>query len=158
MMTHVRNLAVAGALVGCLVSPAWADFQSGLAAYKSGNYAAALKEWRPLAEQGHAKAQHNLGVMYENGRGVPQDYAEARRWYQKAAEQGQVFAQNNLGKMYERGPGVPQDYVQADMWYILSAAQGNEVASRNHAAITKKMTPAQIAEAQKNAREWKPKK
>jgi TPR repeat protein len=144
--------------VGCLVSPAWGDFQNGLAAYRAGNYATALKEWRPLAEQGHAKAQHNIGVMYENGRGVPQDYAEARRWYQKAAEQGQAFAQNNLGKMFERGPGMPQDYVQADMWYILSAAQGNEVASRNHTTITKKMTPAQIAEAQKLAREWEPKK
>src|SRR5438034_5667631 len=69
---------------------AWAeaDFQKGLAAYKAGDFATALKEWRPLAEQGLAKAQHNLGVIYYNGHGVPPNYAEALRWYRLAAEQG----------------------------------------------------------------------
>ncbi len=71
-----------------LATPAGAHFYEGLAAYKRGDYATALRAWRPLAEQGFAPVQYNLGLMYENGRGVPQDDAEARRWYWKAAEQG----------------------------------------------------------------------
>ncbi len=65
-----------------------ADFQAGLEAAGRGDYATALKEWRPLAEQGSAAAQYNLGYMYDNGLGVPQDYAEAVKWHRKAAEQG----------------------------------------------------------------------
>jgi TPR repeat protein len=82
------------------------DFEKGLKAYQSGDYQTALHEWRPLAEQGDAKAQNNLGVMYEKGLGVPQDYAEAVKWYRKAAEQGDARAQNNLGVMYAAGRGV----------------------------------------------------
>jgi len=86
-----------------------ADFQAGLAAYNQGDYATALKEWRPLAEQGDATAQFNLGVMYNFGQGVPQDYQEAVRWYRLAAEQGYAPAQFNLGFLYDKGLGVPQD-------------------------------------------------
>ncbi len=71
-----------------LTAPAWAGFDEGIAAYDRGDYASAIREWRPLAEQGVAKAQFKLGLMYDNGRGVPQDYAEAVKWYRKAAEQG----------------------------------------------------------------------
>ncbi len=71
-----------------LTAPAWAGFDEGMAAAKRGDYATALREWRPLAKQGNAKAQHNLGVMYEIGEGVPQDFAEAVKWYRKAADQG----------------------------------------------------------------------
>lgn len=153
----LRTAAVVGLLAWTGATPAWADFQEGLAAYRAGDFHTALKEWRPLAEQGLAKAQHNLGVMYENGRGVPQDFEEARRWYEKAAAQGQPYAQNNLGQMYEKGPGAPRDLVQAQMLYILSAAQGNAMAVRNRDALAKRLTPAQLAEAEKRAREWKPK-
>ena len=91
---------------------------------------------------------------YDNGRGVPQDDAEALKWYRKAAEQGYALAQTNLGFMYDHGRGVPQDYVLAHMWFNLAvAAAGNSAMARDIAA---KMTPAQIAEAQKLAREWKP--
>ncbi len=93
-----------------LTAPAWAGFDEGMAAYKRGDYATALREWRPLAEQGHATAKFNLGIMYDTGRGVPQDYAEAARWYRKAAEQGYAEAQYNLGTMYEKGRGIPQNY------------------------------------------------
>ena len=65
-----------------------ADFQKGVTAYKSGDYATALREWTPLAEQGHAFAQYNLGVMYDKGEGVPQDDKRALKWYTLAAEQG----------------------------------------------------------------------
>jgi TPR repeat protein len=92
------------------------------------------------------------GGMYEQGRGVPQDYAEAVRWYRKAADQGWTRAQVNLGVMYEQGQGVPQDYALAHMWYNLAAAQGNKDAAKWRDELAAKMTPAQIAEAQRLAR------
>src|SRR3990172_7650549 len=84
-------------------------FEDAAAAYELGDYATALRLMRPLAEQGDALAQYNLGVMYENGQGVPQDYAEAVKWYRKAADQGVALAQSNLGFAYANGQGVPQD-------------------------------------------------
>jgi TPR repeat protein len=86
-----------------------ADYQKGLTAYESGDYATALREWTPLAKQGNADAQFDLGVMYELGQGVPQDGKTAVKWYRLAAEQGLADAQFNLGVMYAEGRGVPQD-------------------------------------------------
>jgi uncharacterized protein len=115
-----------------------------------------VKWLRLAAEQGHAQAQHNLGFMYDSGQGVPQNDAEAMKWYRLAAEQGHADAQYNLGVMYRDGQGIPQDYVQALMWFNLAASeQATAVQGRDLAAS--KMTPAQIAEAQRLAREWKPK-
>ena len=89
----------------------WAqDLNKGLKAAQSGDFATALKEWKPLAEQGNAVAQYNLALMYGNGWGVTQDYAEAVNWYRKAAEQEDAFAQFNLALMYRKGKGVTQDY------------------------------------------------
>ncbi len=102
-------------------------------------------------------AQFYLGVMYDNGQGVPQDYAEAVKWYRLAAEQGYASAQNNLGAKYTMGEGVPQDYAQAHMWFNLAGAQGEIQAAENQDIVAKSMTPAQIAEAQKLASEWRPK-
>ena len=134
-----------------------------MAAYYRGDYATALREWRPLAEQGNAEAQFNLGVMYSNGYGVPQDDAEAARWYRKAAEQGVAEAQFLLGFMYRDGHGVPQDYAQAHKWYNLAAfrfppGEDHDRAVKDSNIVGICMTPAQISEAQKLAREWKPKK
>ncbi len=67
-----------------LTAPAWAGWDEGMAAYQRGDYATALREWRPLAEQGNAEAQYNLGLMYDNGWGVPQDYVQAHMWYKLA--------------------------------------------------------------------------
>ncbi|MDA0740161.1 MAG: tetratricopeptide repeat protein, partial [Nitrospirae bacterium] len=92
-----------------LATPAWADYQAGVDAYERGDYETALKEWRPLADQGNATAQLNLGFMYDNGQGVPQDDQEAVKWFRRAAEQGDADAQYNLGLMYRTGQGVPQD-------------------------------------------------
>ena len=182
-----------------LTAPAWAGFDEGMAAYDRGDYATALREWYPLAEQGDAEAQFNLGLMYRKGLGVPRHYAEAMKWYRKAAEQGDAQAQYNLGFMYDIGLGVPedyaeavkwfrkaaeqgnakaqtylgfmyhegqgvtQDYVQAHMWYNLAASrlppgEDRDNAVKNRDIVTKRMTPAQISEAEKLAREWKPKK
>ncbi len=155
MRTATMLLAVVVVLVA---APAWAaDLEAGWRAYAQGDYATALKEWRPLAKQGDADAQHNLGVIYRDGQGIPQDYKEAVRWYRLAADQGYAKAQSNLGLMYEYGEGVPQDDVQARMWLNLAAAQGNELARINRDRLTQQMTPVQLAEAQRLAREWTPK-
>ncbi len=153
MRTATMLLAVVILLVAV---PAWADFEAGAEAFKRSDYATALKEWRPLAEQGHAGAQVMLGVMYDYGRGVTKDYAEAIRWYRLAAEQGYAGAQYNLGFMYVMGRGVQQDHVQAYLWFNLAAAQGNELDRKVRDGLAEMMTPAQLADAQRMAREWKP--
>ncbi len=83
------------------------------------------------AEQGHASAQYNLGVMYDNGEGVTQDASEAVRWTRKAAEQGDAWAQTNLGWMYANGEGVIQDASEAVRWYRKAAEQGHASAQTN---------------------------
>ncbi len=95
------------------------------------DYASVLRLIRPLAEQGHADCQNNLGIMYEFGKGVTQDYAEAAKWLCKAAEQGNVIAQCNLGNLYEYGDGVPQDSAEAAKWYRKAAEQGDAIAQCN---------------------------
>jgi uncharacterized protein len=139
-------------------------FEDGVAARAYGDYATALRLLRPLANQGHAAAQFNLGFMYAFGRGVPQDYAEAMRWFRKAADQGDASSQFILGGLYDSGEGVPQDYVKAHKWYNLAGAHFSasesgmrEQAVKNRDRVAAKMTTAQIAEAQRLAREWKPK-
>ena len=108
-----------------------ADYDKGLAAYQSGDYATALREFRPLAEQGYASAQYNLGLMYDDGKGVPQDDKTAVKWYSLAAEQGYASAQYNLGWMYYKGQGVPQNYKTALKWFTLAAEQGDASAQFN---------------------------
>jgi len=177
----------------CLAAPAWADFKAGEKAHHRGDYATALREWQPLAKQGQAVAQYNLGLLYANGQGVPKDDAQARQWYEKAANQehadaqvnlgslydygrggpqdfkmavrwysrsanqGNELAQRRLGLLYERGDGVPKDYVQAYMWYKLGAANGGKSGAIMRDELAIRMTSDQLAEANKLAREWKPK-
>jgi TPR repeat protein len=117
----------------------------------------AVKWYRLAAEQGHASAQSNLGVMYKNGQGVIQDYQEAVKWYRLAAEQGYANAQSNLGVMYHIGKGVIQDHVRAYMWYNLAASNGNKNGSENREIVAKLMTPAQISEAQDMSKNCKKK-
>lgn len=175
-------------------------FDDAVAAYERGDYATAFRLMKPFAEKGDAKSQHNIGVMYDYGRGVPQNYTEAMKWYRKAAEQGLPDAQHNIGVMYEKGQGVPQNFTEAAKWYRRAAEQGlpesqvnlgilyyngrgvprdyvlahmwlSLAASRYPASVRKnvndivhykeivdaKMTPAQVAEAERMAREWRPK-
>ena len=80
----MKRLALIAVLLVILVGPAWAGYDEGRAAYERGDYAKALKEFRPLAEQGDTSAQHILGLMYGNGQGVPQDYAKAVKWHRLA--------------------------------------------------------------------------
>jgi len=134
------------------------DYQDGVDAYKRKEYKTAYKLWLPLAEQGNAKAQYILGVMYVKGLGVPKDYKEAVKWFRLAAEQGITLAQYNLGVMYAEGEGVPQDYVSAHMWMNLSGSNGHKDAVTNRNIVEKKMTKQQIEKAKEMARNWKPKK
>jgi uncharacterized protein len=174
---------------------------AGYAAYEKGNYEAALKLLRPLAEngddraqsmlgllyyrgrggvqqndaealkwfllaadRGNALAEFNLGVMHAEGRGVPQDNGEAARWYRLAADRGSPQAQYNLGLWYANGDGGSADNVRAHMWFNLAAARfpasdsrSRSVAANSRDAVAGIMTSEQIAEAQRLAREWKPK-
>jgi TPR repeat protein len=150
----IAALALAVSFAGSLAA---GSFEDAAAAYKKGNYATALELTRPLAEEGNVAAQFNLGVMYQLSHGVPQDNEAAVSWYRKAAEQGLAEAQYNLGVMYANGEGVPQDYAAAQMWFNLAAASRNRNAMKARDIVAAQLTPAQIAEAQKLAREWKPK-
>ena len=125
------------------------------------DFAEALRWSRQAADQGDAVAQFNLGFMYSKGRGMPPDYAETAHWYRKAADQGNIEAQFNLGVMYDQGQGVPQDPVEAHKCLSLavSRAVGDDIKKFTDARnlVAERMTPRQIAEAQRRAAEWKPK-
>jgi TPR repeat protein len=84
-----------------------------------------LPHWQRLAKNGSANAQYNLGAIYDNGDGVPEDDTEAAKWYHQAAEQGQINAQFNLGVMYENGEGVVKSATEAASWYQKAADQGD---------------------------------
>src|SRR5215470_8947952 len=120
------------------------------------DYATAIRLWRSLADQGEVDAQYNLGVMYDKGQGVTRDYAVAVGWFRKAADQGFAPAQLSLGVMYENGWGVTRNHVIAHMWFSLAAVRGDRDAARNQDIAAAKLTPAQIAEAQRLFREWDP--
>ena len=129
------------------------SFRSLHAAAQAGDFATALQEWTPLAEAGGSVSQYNLGLMYENGDGVPQDYKEAIKWYRLAAEQGNEVAQSNLGVMYSKGDGVLQDNVMAHMWYNIASANGHSKAGEWRDKRAGLMTQADISKAQAKARE-----
>ena len=154
----LKHAFAAIVLVSSFSTPVTAGpMEDAIAAYRKTDYATALRLWRPLANQGQARAQSYLGRMYFTGRGVPQDYAEAMKWYRLAADQGEARAQASLGLMYDKGFGVQKDHVRAHMWLNLAAAQGDKLSAKYRDAIAReRMTQAQVAEAQKLALEWKP--
>jgi len=114
--------------IAFLSASAWAGFDEGLAAYNKADYATALKEWQPLAELGLSSAQYNLGLMYAQGYGVPQNAEEAAKWFHEAAEQGHTAAQIYLGLMYVEGVGVQKNDSEAVKWWRKSVEQGNDAA------------------------------
>jgi len=111
------------------------QFDGASAAYERGDDVEGLKRFRQLAEQGHQWAQRRLGLMYAEGKGVPQDYQEAVKWYRLAAAQGNTPAQYSLGLAYEKGQGVPQDYQEAVKWYRIAAAREDEWAQTRLGSI-----------------------
>ena len=116
------------------------------------NYSEAMKWYRLAADQGRDDAQYQLGHLYYK----QNNYAEAAKWFHLAADQGRADAQSNLGAMYAEGEGVPQDFVRALMWFSLAAGQNHKEAAENRDKAILLMNAAQIAEAQKLARKWKP--
>ena len=116
----------------CLIATAnAAPLDDAKAANDRDGYAQTLKILRPLAEQGYAAAQTNLGFMYAEGQGVTQDHQEALKWYRLAAAQGFAGAQSNIGRVYLRGFGVTQDYQEALKWIMLAVDQGFAIAQTN---------------------------
>lgn len=155
MMKKLFFLLLTGGLLSA--APIWAEgeWDQAKTAHERGDYAAEVAIVRPMAEKGYAFAQFNLGVLYDRGHGVPQDNALAMQWYQKAAEQGLSQAQVNLAIMYEEGQGMPVDLARAYFWYALADSQGDGQAPQALRDIAKKMTPAQIADAERQVRDFK---
>ena len=129
-----------------------ADFARGLRAYQSGDYATALSEWTPLAEQGVVEAQYDVGLIHYLGKGVAQDRALAHRWFLRAAEAGYARAQYRVAEMCEAGDGVRQDLVQARVWFTLAEKQRYEDARRRRKSVSRRMSPEQIALADMQVR------
>lgn len=154
-MNKLFFLLLAGGLLSATSS--WAaegDWDQARTAHERGDYAAELAIVRPLAEQGSPFAQFNLGVLYDQGKGVPQDYAQAMIWYLKAAEQGLPQAQINLGILYEEGQGVKPDPVRAYFWYALADVQGDGQAPQAKKDLAEKMTPAQVQDAEQQVKTY----
>jgi len=141
-------------------SPARADLASGMFAYDQGDYTTALAEWTPLAEDGDPTAQALLGLMYRGTPGIQADNAVSAGWYRRAAQQGHPHAQYNLGLAYQSGRGVEQDDVAAHMWLDLAARgiptgpDGSNAASQRRDALAAQMSPAEVAEAVRQADSW----
>jgi TPR repeat protein len=148
-------LGFLAAIMLAMVPPAVAaDFDAGCRAYDQGDFASALEEWRPLAEQGHAQAQFRMGCLLAYGQGVPQDHEQALALFRRSAEQGNADAQNNLGGMYALGWAVETDLIEAYKWFELAASNGLELAQSNRAFVANMLSPGEIEEAEQRARDW----
>lgn len=130
------------------------DFRRGLQSYNSGDYAAARREWQPLAEQGNAEAQAGLGYLYFKGLGVGQNYTLAALWYGRSAEQGQPSAQFFLGAMYFYGDGVERDFVRAHAWCDLAQSNGEPEALECRQAAENRLSVAQLRQARQFVTDW----
>ena len=111
--------------IGCLTSSACADITptGATSGPKRAQYEATAKELRKSADEGDASAQNRLGLLYDEGVGVPQNSRQAKEWFEKAAKQGRAGAQVNLGTLYLHGDGAPQSAHMALFWFERAAAQ-----------------------------------
>ncbi len=157
-MNFMFKAGVAILVLACTISQSAVagTFEDGSNAWDRGDYVSAMHLLRPLADRGDPKAQNRVGMMYQRGWGVSLNYADAVSWLRQAADQGDADAQNNLAFMYLYGRGVSQDYVSAHMWFSLAASGGVRAAGFFRDLLAAKMTPFQVAKAQKLAHEWKP--
>jgi len=135
-MNKMQTLLTTTVLLFGISGSGVADLNDAFIAYDKGDYKTTLDELRPLAEQGDAKAQFYLGVMYTLGSGVLKDDKEAVKWYRKAAEQGLADAQYNLSVSYGRGIGVTQDLSKAKYW--IQKAYKNPNTSANTRELAEK--------------------
>jgi hypothetical protein len=137
-MRRTPAIACFPALALIVSLAAHAGFDQATAAFDKGDYATALRELKPLAEKGDARSQYAMGVMAENGFGMPKDLAQAAAWYRKSAGQGNADAQYNLGAMYEHGIGLPVNYAEAVRWYRPAAENGDIDALSNLGVLYEK--------------------
>jgi Sel1 repeat len=129
---RIKTFHVSGLLALALLGEARAGpLEDAEAAYQRRDYATTLQILGPMADQGDAYAQYEVGVIYFGGQGAPQDFAKAAAWFRKAAEQGNASGQINLGVMYEHGLGLQQDYAQAVAWFRKAADHGDASAQHN---------------------------
>ncbi len=126
-MTLKHALATLVLMVNFAAPVAAGQFEDAVDAHRRGDYLTALRLIRPLANDGDAVAQYNLGLMYTTGQGVSQDYVMAAIWFRKAAEQGYALAQSNLGVFYRDGRGVQRDHAEAVIWFRKAADQGDAI-------------------------------
>ena len=136
-----------------------ADMRTAAGAYERKDMATAARLWKVWAARGNAEARTLLGAMYWSGEGVPRDHKEAARLYLEAAHQGYARAQNNIGFMLGFGEGVPpRDDVEAYKWLSLAIAHYTDKNQdrTDLATLAARMTPAQVAEAQRRAKAFKP--
>src|SRR5947199_52462 len=113
-----RVALTAACVAALLVGSAMAGpFEDGYAAYTRGDYPTALQFFVPLAEAGNRDAEYSVGVMYANGRGLPQSFIEAAKWFRRSADKGQAGAQYDLGVLYAKGQGVKEDSAEAAKWF-----------------------------------------
>lgn len=148
---------IARALAGRLLALALAaplaaagDFEAGVAAARAGDYPRAMKEWKPLAKAGKRDAQFNLGLLYENGLGVPQDRAAAAAWYRRAAELGHPAAQYNVGLFYAMGRSVEPSDIEGYAWLKVGEENGAPPTGLLE-TLKKNMAPARLEEAEGRA-------
>ncbi len=124
---------------------AHADFQAALDAYDTGDFETAYREWLPLAKEGSAPAQFNIGRMFERGEGRDVDVKTAVAWYTRAAENGFARAQFRLGELYEADEAIEQDLVRARKWFAVAAQTKYPGAKKRKKRIAERMTPKEIA-------------
>ena len=130
------------------ISPAHSDdYGKGVVAYKGGDYAGAMRLWKPLAERGDARVQFIIGNLYYKGQGTNQSDKLAFKWFKRAAEQGNVRAQNNLGTMYMRGLGTRQNYTRAFIWLNIAASKKDETVAKNLKVMVREMEPGELEKA-----------
>lgn len=134
-MKRIKVLRAVVVAVGLLAGAAQADFNSGLASFEKGDFESAIREWTPLAEKGDVAAQFNLGVIYQNGRGVPRDNSQAFYWFRAAGEKGHPKAMLNVAFCYASGAGVGQNYQEAYIWMRKAADKGVILAQYNVALM-----------------------
>jgi len=126
-------------IVLVFISVAYADlFKEGMNAYNHGDYQKAEKLFKKASEQGDAKAQYTLGLMYDDGQGVRQDYSKAVKWYRKAADQGYADAQLILGLMYQDGKGVRQNLSEAKSLFGKACDNGLQDGCRGYKILNER--------------------
>jgi TPR repeat protein len=125
------------------------DFKAGVAALYRKDYATALRHLKPLAEQGDATAQYNIGLLYYQGQGVTKDYDEAAKWYRKSADQGNADGQLFLGIMYQYGQGMKKDSAEAEKWYRKAAEQEKDLKVKQSATQSLENLRSELAAGKK---------